>query len=510
MMSELKFYWRMMLRRLPLLLSIVILCSALGLVQALRLPAVYATEARLLVELPEIDFDGPGADTSVDEEIQIIRERLLTRANLLDIAHDFDVLEDYSALPPDTIFNLMRASTVIRSTGGRNQATVITVSFSGRSGQIAADVVNEYVTRIISANQELQIDLVEGTLDFFQQEVERLSAELDSRSARISQFQAENADALPGNQEFRLSRQAVLQERISGAQRELSALIDQRARIIELYEATGQVTTSDATLSDDERQLRDLERELATQLTIYSEEAPQVVLLRGRIEVLREQISASVTANPAAPVNSSQALLDLQLGQIDVQVENLEVAIAESDQELERLEDAIARTPANAIALSSLERDYENIRSQYDNAVSRLAQASTDDRITRTSRGQRITLIEPAAVPRTPSSPNRKLIALMGGVAGVGLAAALFVLFELLNQKVRRPAEITRSLGIEPLVSIPYIQTRTERLTQLSLRVAAILIVVVGLPALLWSIDSFYMPLDMLAGEMLNRIRSLI
>jgi hypothetical protein len=63
------------------------------------------------------------------------------------------------------------------------------------------------------------------------------------------------------------------------------------------------------------------------------------------------------------------------------------------------LEDAIARTPLNAITLQGLERDYENIRVQYDSAVARLAQASTGERIELTSRGQRITLIEAANVP---------------------------------------------------------------------------------------------------------------
>jgi hypothetical protein len=47
--------------------------------------------------------------------------------------------------------------------------------------------------------------------------VQRLSEELGQRSARISQFQAENADALPDDQQFRLSRQAVLQERLGSA-----------------------------------------------------------------------------------------------------------------------------------------------------------------------------------------------------------------------------------------------------------------------------------------------------
>ena len=502
-MSEVRFYLRLIMRRLPILLAIVILCSALGLIQALRMPAIYSANARLLVESPQISGELVTVEVAADEEIQIIRERLLTRANLLEIADEFNVFLDYSEMTPDRIVQEMSQATRINNRGGRNQATVITVSFEARSGQVAADVVNEYVTRITNASVELRTERAEGTLEFFEQEVDRLSSELDLRSAQISQFQAENADAMPAEQSFRLTRQAVLQESLASSQRELSSLIDQRARIVQIYEATGQIQSTDALLSDDERQLRDLERQLAQQLTIYSEAAPQIVQLRRRIEQLRSQIAASSSSD--GEVNSSRAVLDLQLGQIDSQTAELESVIAAAEMELARLEDAIARTPLNTITLQSLERDYENIRLQYDRAVDRLAVASTGERIEVTSRGQRITLIESASVPREPASPNRKLIAFLGGVVGVGLAIGIFVLLELLNRTVRRPTEINRAFGIEPLATIPYISTRSERLFRFGLRAASLILVLVGLPALLWAVDTYYMPLDQLASRLLNR-----
>jgi polysaccharide chain length determinant protein (PEP-CTERM system associated) len=505
MKSDIRFYWRMVLRRLPLMMTIIILFSAMGVVQATRMPSIYATEARLLVESPQISDNlvDVTVTTTPDEEITIIRERLLTRSNLLDIADQFDVFEDYSEMSPDEVVESMREMTSIQSQGGRNQATVITVGFEARTGQIAADVVNDYVTRIISANVELRTGRAEGTLDFFQQEVERLSAELDTRSARISQFQSENADALPEDQPFRLNRQSVLQERLASGQRELSTLIDQRARIIEVYEATGQISAADEILSDDQRQLRNLERELAQLLSIYSADAPQVVTLRRRIDTLREQIAST---RPQSGTSPGQAVLDVQLGQLDAQIGMLESVIEEARAELLQLDDAISRTPLNAITLGGLQRDYENIRTQYDSAVARLAQASTGERIELTSRGQRITLIEAASAPREPARPNRKLIAAAGAAAGIGLAVGLFVLLELLNRTVRRPVEVTRNLGIEPLSTIPYISTKSERLKRFAVRTAVMLLVLVGLPAALWAIDSYYIPLDQLATEALARL----
>jgi uncharacterized protein involved in exopolysaccharide biosynthesis len=491
---------------MPVMLAIIILFTSIGLVQALRLPAVYEAEARLLVESPQISDDlvDVTVTTSADEEITIIRERLLTRRNLLEIANQFDVFEDYSELPPDR-YRRADAAQYAHHQHGRAQPGHHHHRWPSRRGQRPDR--RRCGQRIRHPDHRRQCRVAhrraEGTFDFFEQEVQRLSSELDARSARISQFQAENADALPADQQFRLNRQAVLQERLSSAQRELSSLIDQRSRIIAIYEATGQISNADNVLTDDQRQLRDLERELAQLLSIYSEDAPQVVTLRRRIDTLRTQVADST--DPSAPETSGQAVLNLQLGQIDVQVETLESVIEEARAELVRLEDAISRTPLNAITLQSLERDYENIRGQYDSSVARLAQASTGERIELTSRGQRISLIEAASVPQNPARPNRKLIAAAAGVAGVGLAVGLFVLLEILNHTVRRPTEIQRGLGIEPLVTIPYIDTRRERTRRLALRAAALMLVMIGLPAALWAIDTYYIPLDQLASEVLSR-----
>ncbi|ABD57155.1 GumC family protein [Jannaschia sp. CCS1] len=511
---DLRFYLRLFIRRLPAMMTIIIVCSAIGVVLAMRLPPTYSTSARLLMESPQIPDALAAAivNVSPDEEIEIIRQRLLTRVNLLNIANEMNVFENYAATPADEMVQHMRAHTRIRSTGGQNQPTLITVSFEARAPQIAANVVNEYVTRIVSANVELRTGLAEDTLSFFEQEVSRLSTELDLRSGYIAEFQIENADALPDDQAFRLNRQALLQERIGSAERERATLQDQRARVIAIFEQTGQINSGNPeTLSPEEQQLHAAEAELANALTIFSETNPQVQLLQRQVERLREQIAAGIETGQEEGENddarsSTRTVLDLQLTQIDTQITALDTLIAETQQELQRLEDAISRTPSNAITLSSLERNYENIRDQYDQAVARLADASTGERIELTSRGQRISLIESANVPRSPSSPDRPMVAATGVALGIGLAGALFLLLELLNRTVRRPVEITNALGIQPLAVIPYLDTQSLRLRRRLIRLISLIIVILGVPAALWAIDMYYMPLDQLAERVLSRL----
>ncbi|MEM7642013.1 MAG: lipopolysaccharide biosynthesis [Pseudomonadota bacterium] len=515
MNGTVQFYWKLLLRRLPAMAVLFLLCTGLGLVLALRLPTTWATSARLLVEAPQISQNLAASTVQIEasEEIEIIRQQLLTRATLLDIAEDMNVFAPEEALSPDEVVEAMRDATRIRASGGASrrgpsQPTIVDVSFEARSGRIAAAVVNEYVTRITSANVRNRMAVAEDTMDFFSQEVERLSGELDRRSARISEFQRGNAEALPDGQGYRLNRQSLLQERVAAGNRELATLAEQRQRLTELFEATGRIGPGEqARRSPEEARLAELERELEDALTVYSRTNPRVVQLEARIAAARTAAAEAVGLEGVDEDADPQGMLyDMQVSEIDSRIDQTRTQMAEAEEELAELQTAIEQTPLNAITLAGLQRDYDNIRQQYDTAVSRASQASVGERIELTARGQRITLVESASVPTSPASPNRPLIAAAGVGAGLGLALALFLALEVLNGSVRRPVDIQNGLGIVPLATIPYIESSRRRLLRRSGQVAAMLVALIGVPAALWAVDTFYLPLDLLAQRLLDRV----
>jgi polysaccharide chain length determinant protein (PEP-CTERM system associated) len=509
---DLKFYLRLMLRRLPVMLLLFLVSSLLGVVLALRLPTTYESTARLVVQPQQISENLAASTVQVNPlaEVRLLQERLLTRSGLIEIANDYQVFEDMGSMVPGDVVDGMREATRLQASGGDSgragpQPVLVSITFKARTAQIAADVVNEYVTRLTAENVRARIGAASETLDFFEREVDRLGVELELRSARITEFQRENADALPDDQDFRMQRVSLLQERIAAAERERRNLTETRERLVEIFEATGRLPgEARANMTPEQRQLAQLEQELAQALTVYSETAPQVVSLNRQIEALRETVGARGGTEEAT--SDAETLLNLQLAEIDTRIEALDTQIEEARAETSSLEDAIARTPLNAITLQSLQRDYENIRAQYDSAVQRLSQASMGERIEVTARGQRISLIEAAAVPDSPASPDRPMIAAGGFGIGLALAAGFFVLVELLNRTVRRPAEIVSALGITPLATLPYLESRAERLFRRSRRIAAALVVLIGVPAALWAVDTYYLPLDLLAERFINQI----
>lgn len=500
-MKDLRFYWALLLRRLPVMLALFLVCSVLGVFTAIRAPSTYSTSARLLVEGPQIAAEMTQNPDSA-RTLQVIETQLMTRANLIDISNKFNVFGDPS-LTPDEKVRRMRESTRIARSAGRDQAAMMTIGFTGARAQIVADVVNEYVTLILSGSTRERVGRAEEQLSFYQQEVERLNTDLDAQSARILQFKRENAEALPENLQYRQGRQALLQERTARLQNDIASLEQQRSDMMRLFEQTGAVSGV-AAQTPEQQELAQLRTRLAQMVAIsQTGDNPRIRGLRAQIAAL-EQTIQPVTTDPGS--QTGNPMLDLNLSQIDSRIEASRTELEQASTELETLEGSIRETSANAIALAALERDQANIQTRYNAAVASLAQARTAERIESSARGERITVIESASVPNAPSGPSRARIAAMGGGVGMALAIGFFVLMELLNSAIRRPADLKSRFDVTPLAVIPHLEDRRERRSRRAWRIGVILAVLTAVPLALWYLHMNYMALDVLTMKVLERL----
>lgn len=515
MTFDLAFYWKLFWRRLPVMSVFIILCSGLGVITAMKMPETFATSARLVVESPQIpdSMVASTIQTDATEQLDIIEQKLLTRSNMIDIAQKYDVFEDMRNMEPDTIVAEMRANTQVRRTAGRDRATFMTITFSGRSARIVYNVVNEYVTMVESENQEFRGARAEGTLEFFEAEERRLATDLDRDSSAIAIFKTENAQALPEEQSFRLAQQQTLQERVSRLEREIAAVADQRENVKRIFEQTGRIGTTDQQIrTPEEVQLETARNEFEIARGVYSETNPRMLRLKSQIEQLegivtkQKEDEAGIAPDDGEEISAEQALYESQLAQIDAQLKFREDDLASAQAQLAELQQAIVRSSANGIELDALEREFEKTQALYDSAVANLNQARMSQRIEATAQGQRITTIETPAIPRVPAGPDRVKIAAAGGGAGIGLALGYFMLLEFLNRTVRRPAELINRFNITPITTIPYMESRTRRFVRRTGLIAATLAVLIGIPACLYLIDTYYLPLDVFVQKALSEL----
>ncbi|MGJ8596681.1 GumC family protein [Sulfitobacter sp.] len=517
---DFKFYFLLFLRRLHWFLLFVVIFSAIGLTLAKVLPPVYVAQAQLLVESEQIpdELAASTVRTEATEQLEIIRQRILTRDTLIDMANRLEIYaaaagETRPRMNADDIVKDMRNRIEFVTTGGTRRgvasATLVSVGFEAPSAQIAATVANELVTLILREDVGMRTRVARQTLDFFEQEVDRLDAVLATQGATILSFKQINQDSLPDSLEFRRSQQAAAQERLLQLERETASLKDRRGRLEGLratFDASGGPNISPAQSPEEER-LRQLEEELAAQLSILAPSNPKIKLLEARVGSLRTRVEAhrasiSGVTEQGAPLSS----LDLQVSEIDGQLAYIDRQKAEVSDSLSALAASIGETPGNAITLGTLERDYANTRIQYDQAVANKARAQTGDIIEALRQGQRISVIEQAVVPSRPEKPNRMVIAAGGIGAGVLFGLSFVALLELLNRGVRRPADLANQLGIIPFATLPYYRTKSERLRRRIIIFGTLGVLLIALPVGLWAIDTYFVRIDRLINMLTGQL----
>ena len=471
---DLKFYFSILLRRLPYLITsvIVALVSAFAAVHVIS--PVYSSSAKILSEAPQIPAELARSTVPLGavEQLQILQQKITTRDDLLALAARLAVYDGMKKEPSaEDIVRDMRSRIKFEQlqidTQSRDQgATVFSVSFLAGKPDMAAKVANELAAMILDRNQRQRTDRAGSTLQFFNQTVARLSSDLNRLEADILRFKTENKDTLPESLDFRRSQQGSLQERLISLEREESDLHTKRGNLIATYTNAGQFVGA-TPVTQEQQILADLNRALSEQLAIFSETSPNIKALRGRIASLQNGL-LSMSSEDAKNANSAPARqtapfgLDLQLSDIDNRLRAVAEEKTSVGREMQDLTRSIAGTAASETALNSLERNRQNIQVQYNAAIARRAEALTGEQIEMRSDGGRFSLLESATPPVRAISPQRMRIVALGGIAGIGLGLAVIVLLELLNKTIRRPAELTQLLQSQPLATIPNIRTSSK------------------------------------------------
>ena len=519
---DMRFYMSLFARRLHYFLIVLFVGSAIGITLATVLPPVYKASAKLIVESEQIpdELAATTVQTETTEQLQIIQQRILTRDSLLEMANRLGIYEGrpgeiVQRIPADEIVEDLRKRITIRTTGGSStrgpvQATIVEVSFEAPTAVMSATVTNEVVTLILQENVEIRTSVAGQTLEYFNEEVARLDQELATRGADILAFQERNLEALPDSLDFRRQQQSAAQERLAQVERDESILRDRRDRLVTLFENTGDIGGLSTPLSNqtpEQRQLQGLKDELNTLLAVLSPENPRVKVMQAQVAALEETVAAQVSAGLETSASGAPlSPFEIQIADLDGQLDFLSAQKRTIQDTMEALRASIEATPGNAITLDTLQRDYSNLRAQYDQGVANRARAETGDTIEALAKGQRISVIEQAVSPREPDRPNRTILAAAGVGGGFFLGLALVILLELMNSAIRRPVDLTSKLGITPFGTVPLIRTRWEVVRRQTIIFAAFAIAIVMIPVALWLIHANVMPLDVILEKIKDKV----
>lgn len=483
--------------------AILIAIASLGF--AYTAAPVYEASATILVESQQIptDLASPTVTSDAAERIQVIQQRLLTRENLLQIAAKYALYQylGTNLSPTDIIDNVRGAVSIDQidsvRMGSSNRVLGFTVKFEYRDAATAARVTNELVTSILSQNVESRLDRASETSAFFEQQRTSLEQQLLELERRIAEFKRTNEADLPETLEIRRERLA----QVSLAIEELN----QQIREVTAANATGSIAAGGNGA-----------KQLSFTLQAKQLELESVVQQRDELKPLAEK--GFVPANRMRDLDREIAVTKLDIESIQSQIQSLggvvggEDALAlleEQKSELETqataLNESVLRTPLVQVQLNSLDRDYENLQSEYRQAQAKLENAQTGERLEQDRQSERFEVIEQATVPDTPTSPNRPRIMLAGVAGGLAAGVGLIIFRQLLDHSVYSAADIQRSLQLRPIAVVPYVVTKGEKRRRKAQLVLIIALVAALIAAALYAVHIFYLPLDLVAERLWDR-----
>ncbi len=515
-----RYLLSILLRRFPIFLLTAVLIFSGFAAAAVLLPAAYTSRARILVESQQIPTDlvQSTVRSHAAERLRVIQQRLMTRDNLLEIAAQYGVFRNEPDMSPTEIVSAMRAQSVFFSEvlgGSRDgMAMTFTISFSARDPSVTARVANEYVTRILEDNLKLRTARAADTYEFFEQESQRLGGELTAIESQMVEFKRANRATLPETLDFRTNQVQRVQQRIQLLDREMADLREQRKTLIELKEDPSILLAQERPQTASERAKEDLERELQLRSAVLSDTHPEIRALKTRIMAMERLIESDlakqeeeIRTNSSSFIEEKLQETNQQLSLIDTQLDQMADEIAELERQESELERSIAETPNTQMALNALQRNYEGLQRQYDQARSKLAVSATGEQLELKQQAERFEVIEQAQVPDSPDKPNRLKILLMGFGGGTGAGLGLVFLLEFLNRAIRRPSDIISTLDIQPLAVIPYIYTDAEVRRRSRLRWTVIVLAVAGVIAATVLVHVYYMPLDLIGEKIIEKTK---
>ena len=442
--------------------------SILTIIGSITLPAIYRSEATILIESPKIpqDLIRSTINTVTNERIEYVTQRVLTGPRVLGVVDKYNLYESdnlNSAEAIDEFRSNVEILQVSANLGIRQSATIsFAVSFSSSNAETAQGVANELTTMFLDENLKSRSEIAEQTTSFLAEEAEKIRLTITELEQSIAEFKQENSARMPDVANMNLQ---LMQRYEAQHQKASLDLQEEEAALALLLRQQAQYENVSAGAPSSLLQLKQQYNEFLLRNT---DQHPDALRMRRLIEDMEKQQLTLQNATISIPKSQEVSVTDPELLK-DPGYATLAAAIETSQrklrfhqnarqrigQQLQELETRIIEAPVVEQEYIDLQRDLENLEEKYQEIRNKELEAQISQNLERDQKGERFRLLEGAALPTVPETPNRMLILIGGLVLSIGLGLGNVILGELLKPGIRGSKSFSEILGAPALLTIP-------------------------------------------------------
>jgi len=207
------------------------------------------------------------------------------------------------------------------------------------------------------------------------------------------------------------------------------------------------------TLEDDVTAFR-RENNLAISGSLEFRQTQIVTVNSAILEVEREIITLQ---QELAQLDQNQraATLQRQQREIEAQLQALNNQKSLLETRAEELSTTIQRSPRIERELGAFDRRRGKLRDQLDVINARRAEAEVGFKLEQQRQSERLSVIEPAALPEYPFTSSRKKLVVMGAFASALLGIGVAFILDMRHPVIRSSQQMQRRIGVTPVVTIP-------------------------------------------------------
>ena len=371
---------------------------------------------------------------AVEQRLLAIRQELFARPVLKKAISEFSL---YPKLVRDkgveAAVEAMRKSLTVRVEG----ESTFEITYEAETAAWAAQVANRLPQ--LYAEEALRIRGEQAALAtrLFEEELSRLKTFVSKQEATIAAFKVQHMGELPEQLE---SNMRAL-ERVTGL---IGTRSDQlrvaEARRSELWRSRYAADTEAGRLKAAEDELN---RALLSAEVTWTEEHPERQRLGNELSSVTERRKTAEQQMVTEKREREHATAI---------VEELKTELAGLEKSARSYQDRLDRTPQWAHELGILHRDYDIARTKYQSLISRQVEAQLAQEFEARGAGSLFKVVSTAAVPLSPSKPDRAGGLFLSLLVALGMALLTGVLLDLRDDSIRAPEEMS---GVPVLAVVP-------------------------------------------------------
>jgi exopolysaccharide transport family protein len=470
--------FRCLRRNAKLIIATTVIGTAIAIAAILTITPQYRATVAVLVDprqtklLQDAEVVGrPGTDNgAIESEVELLQSDALTRevAEKLNLRSDDEFgapggflarLKSVVMLPFRMVFGsnssgdqlagvidrLQKATSAKR----RGLTYVIELNAWSREAAKSAKIANTFAELYLADQIAAKADVTKRASEWLNGRVEEMRGRLAASEKALEAYKAEAGLFDPGGENLSDRQIGQLTDQLVDARAKAAAA---RSKYEQLRQVTPERLRSAAAsvdvlqssvVSNLRGQYADAARQQAEREARYGSGHPAVTTGRAQVADLERQITAEISRI----VTSAKSEYEIA----KARQESLEAS-------LDELKERAAQYNQASVRLRELDRDVQANRDLFQSFLARAKQTSELSMQMPDSR-----VVSPARVPTAASYPKKGLVLGLGLFGSLGLGIALALARDAFGRGFRRPVELEREFGLQPLASIPRVMAEPSR-----------------------------------------------